>query len=262
MSSDQENNAKYRRVLERFKILLPGIPARSNRGWLGYGTVVLFRLQNSWALFDTGHYSDRAELLAALNSARVKPRDIKHVFLSHLHFDHILNLPLFPDAAVVVSEAEMTYAGQVAAGLIEDPAIPEVWPALFEGRAIQTIEGSTVINDDLEVAVLPGHTPGGLVLFCRDPVAAAVCGDVIKNGWEVLTGSVDSEQQASTQKVIARAEVIIPGHDRPFVIREDGLEYLSDFRWKIQGNVFPGPRDETLLDMYVAQGFYRKSCDK
>ena len=268
MSSDQENNAKYRQVLERFKILLPGIPARTNRGWLGYCTVVLFRLKNSWALFDTGHYSDRAQLLAALPSVNLKPRDIKHVFLSHLHFDHILNLSLFPDAAVIVSKAELNYAEQAVAGAVEDPAIPEVWPALFEGREIQTIEGATAIDDDLEVAVLPGHTPGGLVLFCRKPAAAAVCGDVIKNGWDFLTGTaapsatIDSEQQASTQNVIARAEVIIPGHDRPFVIREGGLEYLNDFRWKIQGNIFPRPRDETLLDLYVAEGFYQRCCDK
>lgn len=259
-----EKNTKYRKVLERFKILLPGIPARSNRGWLGYCTVVLFRVQNSWALFDTGNYNDRTELLAALQSANLKPRDIKHVFLSHLHFDHILNLPLFPDAVVIVSKAELAYAEQVTTGLIEDPAIPEVWPALFEGRKIQTIEGSAVIDADLEVAVLPGHTPGGLVLFCRKPVAVALCGDVIKNGWDLLADTAtpsamtDGEQQASTQNVSTRAEVIIPGHDRPFVVREGGLEYLNDFTWKIQGNVFPRPRDETLLDLYVARGFHQR----
>jgi N-acyl homoserine lactone hydrolase len=263
----QEKNATYRKVLERFKILLPGIPARSNRGWLGYCTVVLFRLHDSWALFDTGHYSDRNELLAALNAVNLKPRDIQYVFLSHLHFDHILNLSLFSDATAIVSKAELNHAEKVVAAVIEDPAIPEVWPALFEGREIQTIEGTTVIDDDLEVAVLPGHTPGGLVLYCRKPAAAAVCGDVIKNGWGLLTGTVtqsatiDSEQQASIQKIIARAEVIIPGHDRPFVIREGGLEYLNDFRWKIQGNIFPRPRDETLLDLSVAEGFYQRCCD-
>lgn len=267
MSSNQKINATYRKVLERFKILLPGIPARSNRGWLGYCTVVLFRLQGRWTLFDTGHYSDRNELLAALSAVNLKPRDIQYVLLSHLHFDHILNLPLFPDAAVIVSEAELNYAEQVVAGAIEDPAIPEIWPVLFEGREIQVIKGATAIDDDLEVAVLPGHTPGGLVLYCKKPTAAAVCGDVIKNGWDLLTDTVTQstmiagEQQASIQKVIARAEVVVPGHDRPFVIREGGLEYLNDFRWKIQGNIFPRPRDETLLDLSVPEGFYQRSCD-
>ena len=262
MSTDQENSIKYRQVLERFKILLPGVPARSTRGWLGFCTVVLFRLQNSWALFDTGHYSDRTELFAALNSAGVNPRDIQHVFLSHLHFDHILNLPLFPDAAVIVSDAELKYAQQVVAGTIKDPAVPETWPTLLEGRTITAVKDATGIDDDLELAVLPGHTPGGLALFCKKPAAAAVCGDIIKNGWDVLcgpinpSGEIDRQQQASIQKVIDRADAIIPGHDRPFVIRPNGLDYLCDFEFSIQGSVFPGPRDESLLDLSVPKGFY------
>ena len=74
--------------LGELRILLPGIPGVSSRGYFGYCTVVLFPLDDGWALFDTGHYSDRHLLIAALGEAGLTPDDINHVVLSHLHFDH------------------------------------------------------------------------------------------------------------------------------------------------------------------------------
>ena len=86
--------------LGELRILLPGIPGVSSRGYLGYCTVVLFPLDGGWALFDTGHYSDRHLLITALSEAGVSPNSITHVVLSHLHFDHALNIPLFKNAIV------------------------------------------------------------------------------------------------------------------------------------------------------------------
>jgi glyoxylase-like metal-dependent hydrolase (beta-lactamase superfamily II) len=165
MSSSQEKNATYRKELERFKILLPGIPARSNRGWFGCCAVVLFTLDDAWALFDTGHYNDRALLRDALTRCGIEPDAIRHVILSHLHFDHVLNLPLFQNAEIILCEAEIRYAEAVDAGNVQDDAIPDFWSALLEGRRVHTFKDALAIGKGLEVVHLPGHTPGCLSLF-------------------------------------------------------------------------------------------------
>ncbi|MCF8104273.1 MAG: MBL fold metallo-hydrolase, partial [Desulfohalobiaceae bacterium] len=97
-------------------VLLSGIPGKTSRGFLGYCTVVLFLLDGEWALFDTGHQADRHLLVDALTQRALTPADIKHVVLSHLHFDHILNLPLFKRAKVYISQAELDYAKLVCEG--------------------------------------------------------------------------------------------------------------------------------------------------
>ena len=261
MSSDQQKNATYRKALERFKILLPGIPASSNRGWLGYCTIVLFPLDGDWALFDTGHYNDRALLRQALNKYGIEPPDIRHVILSHLHFDHVLNLPLFPNAEIILCEAEISYAEDVGAGTVQDDAIPDFWPELLEGRKVHTVKDTLTIGKELEAVRLPGHTPGCLSLFSNGSPSVVVCGDVVKNGWEFIYGaasqSFDDELSRESIKFIKqRGEVIIPGHDRPFRLSQEGLEYLAAFSCEIYGTVFPRPQNEIIYTLDLRRGLF------
>jgi glyoxylase-like metal-dependent hydrolase (beta-lactamase superfamily II) len=247
-----------------FETILTGVPCRSNRGWLGYCSSVLFPLDGGWALFDTGHYNDRALLREALARRGIEPDDIRHVILSHLHFDHVLNLSLFQNAEVILCEAEIRYAEEVDAGLVQDDAIPDFWPALLEGRKIHTVEDALIIGKELEIVRLPGHTPGCLSLFYTGTPSVAVCGDVVKNGWEIVTGaatlqSLDDDLSRKSINVIKqRGEVIIPGHDRAFRLRDEGLEYLGEFSWEIYGNVFPRPQNEIIYTLDLQRGFYQR----
>jgi N-acyl homoserine lactone hydrolase len=252
------------RDLADLQILLGGIPGTTSRGWLGYCTVTLFSLNGEWTLFDTGHYSDRSILLAVLNEAGLSPGDISHIILSHLHFDHVLNLSLFQNAAVTLSQAELDYASRVAAGDLEDPAIPDFWPALLDGRKLQVVAGKLDLSESVQLVTMPGHTPGGLVMFLKGPSTIAVCGDVIKNGWEALTGEPTTncadrvQAQASISQVLEKARVIVPGHDGPLIRQSDGVEYLSDFNWEVQGYLYPRPREEVIIKVSRPAGYYPK----
>ena len=175
------------KIPDPFKVLLQGVPARSNRGWFGYCTVTLFRLERRWALFDTGQYCDRDELYKALKAVDVKPEQIRFVVLSHLHFDHILNLPMFPNATVFVSKREIDHAENVMAGRSQDTAIVDLWSTLIEDHPIELVVDRMQIDKELSLKVLPGHTPGCLALFCSCSTNTAVCGDILKNGWETIT---------------------------------------------------------------------------
>lgn len=253
MHSNTETAAVRKDLLERFTILLPGIPAFTSRGWLGYCTTVLFRLNDRWALYDAGHYSDRSQVLAALAAARIEPADIGYVVLSHLHFDHVLNLPLFRNAVVILAQAELDYARAVSAGILEDHAIPESWPELLKERELHAVQDSMALDAGMEAVVIPGHTPGCLVLFCDTPVPVAICGDALKNGWEIYRPPAATE--AGIETIKTRARIFIPGHDRPFLYREEGLEYLCGYDFTIAGNVFPGSENEVLLELHMTEGF-------
>lgn len=237
-------------------VLLPGVPGSTSRGFLGYCTVTLFRLDNKgeWGLFDTGHYSDRNLLLSALNKAGVEPTDIRHVVLSHLHFDHILNLPLFPRAQIYVSQAEIDYAEQVTAGSTVDHAVPEFWAFLLKNRSVHRVEEEHELGPSCRLTVRAGHTPGGIVMLCKESENTAVCGDVIKNAWEASSGkaamAVSAKDAAESIRVVmAQAEVIIPGHDRPFRHFQGGLEFLSPFQWEVRASLYPEPLNSPVLVM-------------
>jgi glyoxylase-like metal-dependent hydrolase (beta-lactamase superfamily II) len=102
-------------------------------------------------------------------------------------------------------------------------------------------------------------------MFYDEGVSVAACGDVIKNGWEALTaeagspGSAIDNLRENIKFIADRAHVIIPGHDRPFNMRENGIEYLTDVSWQVQGNFYPRSRDEVLLNLELKGGFCPKT---
>lgn len=252
MTSSQGSSIMQQRLGE-LRILLPGIPGVSSRGYLGYCTVVLFPLEDGWALFDTGHYSDRHLLIAALGDAGLTPDDINHVVLSHLHFDHALNVPLFRNAIVCVTQAELDYADMVRSGQAIDHSIPDFWPLLFENRQVQIVEGMLEMSSLLRLKHLPGHTPGCLAMFYDGPLSVAVCGDVIKNAWEAVKGEssmalAGSEAaKNSIAAVLERASVVIPGHDRPFMWNGEGVKFLTPFRWEVRASIYPDEQDRSVV---------------
>jgi glyoxylase-like metal-dependent hydrolase (beta-lactamase superfamily II) len=239
--------------LGQLRILLPGIPGVSSRGYLGYCTVVLFPLDDGWALFDTGHYCDRHLLIAALSEAGVSPSSITHVVLSHLHFDHALNVPLFKNAIVYVTQEELDYADMVRSGQAIDHSIPDFWPLLFENRQVQIVEGMLELSSSLRLKHLPGHTPGCLAMFYDGPLSVAVCGDVIKNAWEAVKGessmALAGSEAAKTSiaALLERASVVIPGHDRPFMWSEEGVKFLTPFQWEVRTSIYPDEQDRSVV---------------
>ena len=148
------------------RILLSVVPGATNRGWLGYCTVVLFPMENGWGLFDTGHHSVRHLLLFALRTLDIQPNDIRHVVLSHLHFDHSLNLPLFKNVQVYISHAELDYARKVSTGEAQDVSIPDFWPALLENHRVHIVDDVFRLSPDrdrrrphgLRLSHTTGHT--------------------------------------------------------------------------------------------------------
>ncbi|SFM46768.1 MBL fold metallo-hydrolase [Thermodesulforhabdus norvegica] len=243
---------------EDFWILLPGVPARTDRGFLGFCSVCLFRLQGELCLFDTGSYADRSLLLQQLGELRIDPIDIKYLMLSHLHYDHCLNLSLFPRAAVFLSRKDFVYARRVLAGEVVDSAVADNAVELLDRRDCTFVDEEMDLFGEVSLKVFPGHTPGGLVAVLRRNVRVALCGDVVKNACELVNrkpSMVTTDYDVavrSMEKLLEVADHFIPGHDSPFSCRDGEIVLLSEMSIKISADLDLSKR--TPLSMELRRG--------
>jgi glyoxylase-like metal-dependent hydrolase (beta-lactamase superfamily II) len=199
-----------------------GFPARSSRGFLGWSAVYLVVTQGGRKiLFDTAGYNERATLVAALEQRKIRLDGIHTVVLSHLHFDHAANWDLFPGAEIVVHEKEMEYACSPQA---DYSTLRHQSRALAESRRLSLISKDGELEPDVQLMLVPGHTPGSMALKMGSSV---LCGDALKNRWD-LQGQVslpvwDAEKfQASVRKLASLADKLYPGHDVPLELEAHG----------------------------------------
>jgi glyoxylase-like metal-dependent hydrolase (beta-lactamase superfamily II) len=196
-------------------------------------------------MFDTGCYANREILIDALKKRGLVPSDIHAIILSHLHYDHSLNLPLFEHATVYVSRKEIEYAEEVGRQRKKDFAIPDNWRDLLARKNVVEVEATLQLAAEAWVTTLPGHTPGSLVLFLKKSRTVAVCGDAIKNTWEAIKGNVvqafgnRSEARKSIRRIISVADLIVPGHDRALCLKPKGVYYPQRLTWNLIMNLYP-----------------------
>ncbi|XP_074023952.1 metallo-beta-lactamase domain-containing protein 1 [Numenius arquata] len=165
------------------------------------------------ALVDTGGPWGGPSLLEKLGSRGVSPEDVTHLVCTHGHSDHVGNLNLFPAATLVLGYDVCRGAGRY---------VPN---GLAEGRPYVLDPGH------LEVVATPGHTRSHVSLVARATSlgTVVVAGDLFEREgdegeWEALSED-PREQERSRRRVVAMADVIVPGHGPPFrVIKEWGEE--------------------------------------
>jgi N-acyl homoserine lactone hydrolase len=89
----------------------------------------------------------------ALADHRLTTNDVTTVVMTHLDHDHSGNNTLFPNAPIVVQQAEVEHQ---RATLPED--MRAHWD--FEGANFRLLDGDERLTPDLLVVATPGHTPG------------------------------------------------------------------------------------------------------
>jgi glyoxylase-like metal-dependent hydrolase (beta-lactamase superfamily II) len=114
-----------------------------------------------------GYHQDHHPL-DLLRRLGVEAADVDHVVLSHMHFDHIGNVALFPNATFSVARTEFDYwTGPFAdrrflaesGDALETGMVADL---LREGR-VRLIEGSEAVFPGVQVTPVRGHTPGQLI---------------------------------------------------------------------------------------------------
>ena len=157
-------------------------------------TVVLIQGANAIVVADPGMVTDRGLIVDPLTNAGVSPQEVTHIFISHHHPDHTVNIALFPNAEVI--DYWSRYKG-------------DVWRDHADNHEIAP--GITVLRT-------PGHTKEDASLV----VEAADGTYVFTHCWWYPDLTPDKDPTAwdqakldeSRQKLLTRADWIVPGHGK------------------------------------------------
>jgi len=145
-----------------------------------------------WHLMETPY-------LARLKAAGVDPGQVDMVMCTHLHVDHVgwntrlengRWVPTFPNAEYVFSKADFDHyskldadpkTGPVNGGSFRDSVLPVV-----EAGLTRMIDGAARLDENLEIAPAPGHTPGTIAIkFDSRGDKALFCGDILHHALQV-----------------------------------------------------------------------------
>ncbi|HYH92885.1 MAG TPA: N-acyl homoserine lactonase family protein [Candidatus Saccharimonadales bacterium] len=158
----------------------------------------------------------------ALRLAGLDPKDVEYVVLTHLHWDHAGNCDLFPDASVLVQDAELRYA--IAPGRFFRKAFlapTSGWgtpPYLVPN--LRTVTGELDLLPGLRIVRAPGHTPGSQALVVdTEHGSFAIAGDAVSTYENVdrdLPPGYHVDVDASMESLDAlreAADYLLPSHD-------------------------------------------------
>lgn len=163
-------------------------------------TVVLVRDGGALIVANPGMVADRRLILDPLAGLDVAPEDVTHVFLSHHHPDHAINVALFPHAEVV-----------------------DFWARYRADEWLDHEGDGYRLSPRAELWLTPGHTEEDATLMVEadDGVYA-----LTHLWWNAdRTPVVDPlawDQDAierGRERVLAAADVVFPGHGESFRVR-------------------------------------------
>lgn len=236
-------------------LLFAGLPASADKFIPGISTVALVRAAGRTILFDTGPYAYRPILQGRLKRLGMDPGAIDTVILSHVHWDTAANADLFPNADVMLHDHELAYA--------ETPDAHDANTPAYVGRALRKlrlrpVSGEQEIATGLRLLELPGHSPGSIGLLVGNELLA---GDAVTCAGDAAIGEVryqpaeDQRAKQSLLRALTLADIIYPGHDRPFRAGPP-VEYLGDYALRLRLFTDPaGPDEEIQIGSFAAKSF-------
>ncbi|MCQ2085697.1 MAG: MBL fold metallo-hydrolase [archaeon] len=161
---------------------------------------------------DDGHNivvdTSRKFMLPAIKTSlkqigKVFPEDIDIIVLTHAHSDHIENNGLFKNAKIYLHKDE-------------ECDVP----------GIIRIDKETQIAKGVRIVPTPGHTMGCVSVFVDSDKHYAIVGDAmpLQDNYikrKIPATHVDADlAEQSMKKIIAYADIIVPGHDQPFSVNK------------------------------------------
>jgi N-acyl homoserine lactone hydrolase len=207
-------------------ILIRGFPGKTaTHGGLGWSTVCLLKDETRTVLVDTGPPAYLALLHQELDRRGISPADVTDILTTHLHWDHISNFTMFPNATVTVGRTELEWASRQPPGtpLLADLHVQRLVESV---ERVRFAEHGQEVLPGIRAVATPGHTPGHTCYRAAVTGGDALfAGDAVKNRFELATGDVDSslDFEASRASVLLLRSlmaqdpsiVMFPGHDVP-----------------------------------------------
>lgn len=164
-------------------------------------------------LIDTGDRQYNAQVLEEIKSI-IDPAEIKTILLTHLHYDHIGNLDLFPNAEIHLHEEELKSFNSNQFETILSENLIENFTKEIEFKLITS---KLMEKLGLEMVYTPGHTVGS-VCFYYPEKKMMFTGDTLFYGNHVgrtdLPSSVPEKLEESIQVILNyEIDILCPGHD-------------------------------------------------
>ncbi|HET9613220.1 MAG TPA: MBL fold metallo-hydrolase [Candidatus Limnocylindrales bacterium] len=160
-------------------------------------SISLIRDADAIIVADPGLVASRDRILGPLRERGIAPEDVTHVFLSHHHPDHTLNVALFPNAWVI-----------------------DFWARYRDDLWLDHDGDGWHLGPRSELWLTPGHTEedATLVVHADDAVYA------LTHLWWHQDRTPEADPFAPDQavldaqrlRVLAVADIVIPGHGEPF----------------------------------------------
>ncbi len=212
----------------KIDVVLRGSTVRTSLGSLGACGVYLITTDTLRILFDVSHNGRSRLLVNSLEALGIKPSQIDIVVLSHLHWDHALNINLFGNSKIIIDRSELIDAGS------DDYARVEFLVDYIKKMDVTYPQDEQKIADGVTVIKTPGHTSGHISLAVGDSRENLLTGDALPNARAYNRGLPDlifhsiglAKQSIAKIKAIS-PKIIYPGHDSPFQLGPP-LKHLLD----------------------------------
>jgi len=197
-----------------YKLLIEGLPYKTKKGGFGYSSISLIRDGKDVILFDVGHYAVRADIIKI-----IKKYKINKVFLSHLHYDHCLNIDLFLNRGIDIylNIKEWNYLKKIKS---DDIYTFKFFDKIVKKGDIILFDKEFNITKNVVVLETIGHTAGHSSLsFVKNNKKYIIAGDSIKtykdfkNLKKADVPPYNYKIFVETKKyIIENFDIIIPGH--------------------------------------------------
>ena len=172
------------------------------------------------------NYVNPAEILAKFG---IEASKVKKLLITHMHFDHISGIELFPSATFYLQEKEFNF--WVKDPIAKKPPFLRVSDLAGNDHLarLEGTEGLVLVNGDYEVLpgvellLTPGHTPGLQAVSVNTIRGKAILGSdnahVFKNYEEEIPSSFITDMVAwmrtydSLKSKVSSPDLLFPGHD-------------------------------------------------
>jgi glyoxylase-like metal-dependent hydrolase (beta-lactamase superfamily II) len=159
----------------------------------------------------------------------IEASEVKKIILTHIHFDHVSGIELFPKATLYVQEKEFHFwikdpiAKKPPFLKFTDP-VGNAYLANLEGTdRLILVQGDQVLMPGIELLLAPGHSPGLQVVAVNTLRGTAIvgsdCAHLFRNYEEEIPSSFIIDMIAwmrTYEKLKSRVssfDLLFPGHD-------------------------------------------------
>lgn len=179
-------------------------------------------------VIDPGGETDKIiDMLETLNSK------VKYILLTHCHADHISG----------VNDIKNKFGGQILIHVKDEPGLhdnslnlsfyihaPEVF--VYADSRLNDGDLLHVGNIEFKVIHTPGHTCGGISLYCEREKLVFSGDTLFRGSWgrsDLPTSSFETIIESITNKLLTLPEdtIVYPGHGRATIIKEEKPIYLE-----------------------------------